>query len=162
MGNAMSGEIFCDQKPKFYLDAMLGRLAKWLRVLGYDAVCRRIFDQTPPSCLEEGRILLTRHKKRSERLKGALFINENRVGKQLAELRRKLGMAPNRSQWFSRCLLCNSPLEGPSEEQIRANVPDYVCQTNLANIRFCPACGRFYWPGTHRKRMQEQLLQWGF
>ncbi|HIJ40147.1 MAG TPA: hypothetical protein HPP90_03560, partial [Deltaproteobacteria bacterium] len=62
-------EDFRGQKPRFFLDAMLGRLNKWLRVLGYDSICRRILDQDlAPPRLKDGRILLTRHRKSAQRL----------------------------------------------------------------------------------------------
>ena len=156
-------EAFCGQTLKFLLDAMLGRLNKWLRVLGYDAICRRLPDQDLifPH-FEDGRILLTRHRKRSQRSDRVLFLRENHVGDQLAELRNKIAIEPDRSQWFSRCLLCNTPLIDAPEEMIKENVPDYVYRENSLKIRFCRSCGRCYWPGTHRNRMEKQLREWGF
>ena len=156
-------EGFCGQNRKFFLDAMLGRLNKWLRVLGYDSICRRVFDQDrAPSHLKEGRILLTRHRKLFQRFDRVLLLDENHVGSQLAELREKLGMDPDRSRLFSRCLLCNVLLVEATEKMIKENVPDHVYHENIFNIRFCPSCGRFYWPGTHKNRMEKQLRQWGF
>ena len=150
-------------KPKFFLDAMLGRLNKWLRVLGYDAICRRILDQDPaPPHLKDGRILLTRHRKSAQRFERVLLLNGNHVENQLAELRSKLGIDPVRSQWFSRCLVCNTVLTAAPAEKIRENVPEHVYHENILKIRFCRSCGRCYWPGTHRNRMEEQLRQWGF
>lgn len=156
-------EDFHGQKPRFFLDAMLGRLNKWLRVLGYDTICRRVLDKdlVPPH-LKDGRILLTRHRKRSHRLERAVLLLENHVGNQLVELRNKLKMEPERSQWFSRCLVCNTLLVEAPEEKIKENVPEYVYQENISRIRFCPSCGRYYWPGTHRNRMEKQLRQWDF
>ena len=113
---------------------MLGRLNKWLRVLGYDAICRRILDQdlVPPH-FKDGRILLTRHRKRAQRFDRVLLLHEDHVGDQLAELRNKLGIDPDRSQWFSRCLVCNTILIKAPEETSKENVPDHVYPENIFN-----------------------------
>jgi uncharacterized protein with PIN domain len=156
-------ETFNGQKPKFFIDAMLGRLNRWLRVLGYDTICRRVLEQDLVlPYLKDGRILLTRHRKRSRSLERAVLLIENRVGDQLIELRSKLQIDTDHSCWFSRCIICNELLAEAPEEKIKENVPDYVYQENISKIRFCPICGRYYWPGTHRNRMEEQLRQWGF
>ena len=156
-------EAICDQSLKFFLDVMLGRLNKWLRALGCDAICRRLLDQDLMSPrFEEGRILLTRHRKRAQRFDRMLFLHEDRVGDQLAELRNRVRIDPDRSQWFSRCLLCNTTLIEAPEHTIKGNVPDYVYRENISKIRFCRSCGRCYWPGTHRDRMEKQLREWGF
>ncbi len=162
-GHDTTMEAFCGQPPKFFLDAMLGRLNKWLRVLGYDAICRHILDQDQgPPHFKDGRILLTRHRERAQRFDRVLFLRENHVGNQLAEMRSKLGIDPDRPHWFSRCLICNTPLVKAPEEVIKENVPDHVYHENSSNIHFCPSCGRCYWPGTHRNRMEKQLGDWGF
>jgi len=149
---------------QFVADAMLGKLAKWLRVLGYDTYYQPGY--TPEilaSLVGEGRVLLTRHRKRAEQSGHmGVLIHSNHVGEQLSELARALNLKPDPSAWFSRCLVCNVPLSASSEADAREKVPDYIFHQNVNQIRFCPTCGRHYWPGSHRSRMEAQLKRWGF
>ncbi len=149
---------------RFVADSMVGRLAKWLRVLGYDTHYQTCY---PPDAmktlLSEGRVLLTRHRKRAERSgKRAVLVRGNHVDEQLTGLTRKLHMEPVRSAWFTRCLICNTLLKQARENEAREKIPEYVFYQNMAQIRFCPSCGRYFWPGSHRVRMENQLKEWGF
>jgi len=149
---------------RFVADSILGRLAKWLRVLGYDTYYQTSY---PPEVMDalirEGRLMLTRHRKRAEKSgKGAVFIHGNHVGEQLISLARELQMAPPPSTWFSRCLICNAQLRQALESEARERVPEYVFHQNMNQIRFCPSCGRYFWPGSHRSTMAAQLREWGF
>ena len=148
---------------KFVADSMVGRLAKWLRVLGYDTHYQACY---PPDVMEtllrEGRILLTRHRKKAEKLGDtAVLIHGNRVREQLPELIRELHIEPDRLDWFSRCLRCNTPLKQARQDDAREEIPEYVFYQNMAQIRFCPSCNRYFWPGSHRARMENQLKGWG-
>lgn len=147
----------------FIADSMLGRLAKWLRALGYDVLYQSRWD---PGVLDrlvnEGRLLLSRCRKTVERYEAAILVTGDRVGEQLAELRGSLDLCPDASGLFTRCLVCNVPLERAPEERVREGVPDYVFHQAGPDIRFCPSCRRFFWPGSHRERMLRQLETWGF
>ena len=143
---------------------MLGKLAKWLRVLGHDTHYQSYYQEGDIERLvKEGRYLLSRHKKRSERYRSAILINSNHVGVQLAELNKKVCLAPDQSNWFGRCLICNTLLKESRMAEARENVPEYIYYQNVTALRFCPSCGRYYWPGSHRKRMMMmQLEAWDF
>jgi hypothetical protein len=145
----------------FFADAMLGRLARWLRVLGCDTVYR---SQRKPGDLEraaaEGRVPLTRDRKLAASVEDAVLILPDHVGDQLRLLASMFPIAARPEQWFTRCLECNSRLEEASPEQAREMVPDYIFQTASATFRRCPSCGRLFWPGSHRKRMIESLRAW--
>lgn len=148
---------------RFVVDVMLGRLSKWLRIMGYDT---RYETFKPVEAITQlaqtGWIPLTRHFKSAKLLKCAILICDNQVGKQLAQLDGKLHLSAQPQPWFNRCILCNVPLEVASLESVRDNVPEYVFYKNIQKIRFCPACKRHYWPGSHRERMEKQLNLWGF
>ncbi|MBW2283174.1 MAG: hypothetical protein JRF65_01090 [Deltaproteobacteria bacterium] len=148
---------------KFVADTMLGSMARWLRVMGYDVLYQSRYG---PDDLErlvgEGRILLTRHRDLAASYGDALLLSGDRAGDQLSELGKLQTLAPDPARWFTRCLLCNVPLKNPSLEDVRENVPEYVLHQNASDIRFCPSCGRFFWPGTHRENMIGQLNAWGF
>jgi uncharacterized protein with PIN domain len=150
-------------EKRFVADAMLGKLSKWLRVLGYDAHHQSFY---PGDLLDrlaqEGRTLLSRRPQTVEKHLHALLIRSDRLTEQIQEVREKSGITAPRSKWFTRCLRCNVRLRKATTEKTRENVPEYVFHENAGEIRFCPSCGRFFWPGTHRARMEKQLEQWGF
>jgi uncharacterized protein with PIN domain len=147
----------------FLADAMLGRLAKWLRVLGYETLYQR---HHSPGSLDhlagQGRILLTRERKTAARHKDVVLITADRVGDQLKEIRNAVDFAPEPSRYFTICLVCNEKLKAVGPDEPMDLVPEYVFYQNPSTIRKCPACLRFYWPGTHRARMIRTLEAWGF
>jgi len=142
---------------RFVADAMVGTLAKWLRILGYDTHFAPELDdhQLVRLARAEGRVLLTRDRELSERpgLKSVLLTSEDletQVGQVLADLR----LEPDRS--FSRCPVCNGQLAEITREEARERVPAYVARTQ-ETFMACPACQRVYWRGTHWRQMDEQL-----
>ena len=147
----------------FVADSMVGKLTKWLRVLGYDTHYQRSYG---PGVIDrlvmEGRFLVSRHKGTVDLYRSAVLLHSNRVGEQLVELRERVPLSPNRSQWFSRCLICNVFLKSVSEDEAQENVPEYTFFQNVTGIRSCPSCERYYWPGSHRVKMVRQLEEWGF
>lgn len=149
-------------RERFHADAMLGKLARWLRVLGRDTVYRR---RRTPGDLEraaaEGRVPLTRDRRLAAALKGAVFIRSDHVGDQLRQLAGLFPIASRPRDRFTLCVECNTRLENLPAEQARDMVPDYVFQTTPGTFKRCPSCNRCFWPGTHRGRMLEQLRAWG-
>jgi uncharacterized protein with PIN domain len=148
---------------KFVADAMLGKVAKWLRILGYDTHYRSYYRPGVMDHLMEGeRCLLSRNKTRVEHYTHALLVYSDRVGEQLTELKHLIPLIPDQSNWFSRCLICNVSLKEAKEDEARGNIPEYVFYQNIKGIQVCPSCGRYYWPGSHRTKMMNQLREWGF
>ena len=142
---------------------MLGRLAKWLRIMGYDTHYHSYYtmEDFGPLVRDE-RTLLSRHAKTTDQYPGSLMLRSDHVKRQLHEIRTGFQLEPDRLRCFTRCLICNVPLEKTQVEDPRLNVPDYVLYEKLTQIRFCPSCGRHFWPGSHRERMIRQLENWGF
>jgi uncharacterized protein with PIN domain len=142
---------------------MLGSLAKWLRLLGYDTHYQSYYG---PGVIDQlikmDRRLISRHKDTAHRYSNAVLLQGDNVGAQLAELKERLSLAPDRSVWFCRCLICNVLLEKAQPQEAHENIPEYVFYKNMAGIRYCPSCGRYYWPGSHRTRMLRQLEKWGY
>ncbi|MFQ5520484.1 MAG: Mut7-C RNAse domain-containing protein [Candidatus Methylomirabilia bacterium] len=147
--------------PRFVVDAMLGRLARWLRAMGYDTVYLR--SATDQRLLQfahtEDRILLTRDA-RLARLAAArgYRLRADEVDRQLAEVVDRLQLTPPDAGWLSRCLACNVPLEPRIKETLRGLVPDYIyaTQTEFAG---CPGCGKIYWQGSHADRILTRLAR---
>jgi hypothetical protein len=138
---------------------MLGKLAKWLRVLGYDVVyLKKAAEEEILQNLQEGRTLLTRNRRaRSWHGKGRVFMVNNDDPKiQLCEVVKGLRLAESDSAMFSRCLSCNRPLAAVRREEVREEVPDYIYQRQKEFHR-CSDCGKVYWHGSHAVRMRQQL-----
>ena len=151
------------QEIKFLADSMLGRLAKWLRVMGFDTHYQPVYElETLAHLIRDGRYLLTRNRHIIDKYPDSVFIHSDHVKDQLLEIR-DLGHLPaGASEWFIRCLNCNIHLKGTSLEDAREHIPEYVFHQNITSVRFCPSCGRFFWPGSHRNNMISQLAEWGF
>jgi len=145
---------------KFLADSSLGRLSRWLRILGYDTVYWR--GEADRAFLrkaeKEGRAVLTRRKDVLARQHPGivLFVESDRVEDQLIEILGKLDLKPQPENIFTRCLHCNESLNEASPEEVRSLVPDYVFRTQR-EFRVCPKCGGVYWPGTHRERAMKTL-----
>jgi len=148
---------------RFVADSMLGKLARYLRIMGYDTVYQETYsDQRLSELVEEGRVLLTRSNARFSKYPDSIFIDHDLVRDQLREVDEKIGLDRDQSKWFTRCSVCNSVLSKPDRAVTPEDVPDFVSFTYPQQVRFCPFCKRFYWPGTHRERMSARLKEWGF
>jgi hypothetical protein len=153
------------REPRFIADCMLGRLAKWLRVLGCDvAYDSRISDDALIArSRREGRAILTRDTRlvmrRTLRGGGApapILIESDQPEEQLIEMVKRHGLDLRPEQLLSRCLRCNEPTHDVAPDAVRDLVPVYVFQTQKKFSR-CPACGRIYWRATHVESMVRRL-----
>jgi uncharacterized protein len=135
---------------------MLGRLARWLRLMGYDTAYWRTGsdEELAIAARQDGRLIITRDRQLAGR-RGvqALLIHAETLNEQIAEVRAALGSDP---QPFGRCPECNSPLVALPHAEAHGLVPPYVWETQTAFER-CTGCGRIYWKGTHWPGMQGRL-----
>lgn len=140
---------------------MLGTLAKWLRILGYDTCFDPALDDHHLVRLAraENRVLLTRDRELARR-RGvrALFVTGDRLEEQIRQVLADLDLVPGRlwAEGPSRCPVCNTPLETIDRQSAMARVPAHVAQTQ-DQFRSCPGCQRVYWRGSHWQRMVEFL-----
>jgi uncharacterized protein with PIN domain len=146
---------------RFVLDGHLGRLAAYLRMVGFDTLYQNDFDDAELARIShcEERILLTRDRgllKRSEVVNGR-WLRETSPRKQLVEVLRRYDLfgavAP-----FRRCLRCNSMLQPAPEEMVNRAVPPMARQ-NCDKFLFCQPCAKVYWRGSHVHRMRN-LIEW--
>lgn len=144
---------------KFLADSMLGSLAKWLRVLGYDT-CYSHGGGDMAALLGQGRLLLTRDNRKLNLYPYSLMIYSDFVQKQIITVMEQCNLSFNQQKCFSLCLQCNSPLKTPDHYRQFEGVPEFVLQEKRAEIKFCPSCNRYFWPGTHRENMLRQLVRW--
>ncbi len=147
----------------FVADSMLGKLARYLRIMGYDTFYQSSYSgRRLPELVMEGRTLLTRNHAIVRSYSNAIFIDSDLVKDQLKAVDSTVRLTGDQRSWFSRCLICNSPLSKAKGEVAREHVPDFVFLNYHGRILSCPSCKRFYWPGTHRERTLERLKDWGF
>lgn len=150
---------------KFIVDANVGKLAKWLRIAGFDTVFINGItdDDLVRIGLSEGRILLTKdtqilHRRvvTSGELK-VILIRDDDVKGQLGQVLSTLGLV-GEVRPFSRCLECNQPLLPRSKDDVQGLVPPYVFMTQSQYVQ-CPSCHRIYWRGTHWQRMSREISE---
>ena len=145
------------REPRLVADAMLGRLAKWLRIMGYDTLYDVLWDdpELVRIARRENRVLLTRDRELARRRNVRVqLVDSERIDEQLVQLSRDLGIVFTPS--FSRCAICNAELEVIPRDRAWGQVPPYVFVVHT-EFRLCPACNRFYWRGSHWKRMQDLI-----
>lgn len=147
---------------RFIVDNNVGRLAPWLRALGYDTLFINPIedDYLIDIARREDRIILTRDTgilRRRIVTSGevwALYVQGDDWRRQLAQVVRDLHLVATPA--FTRCIACNTPLEMRTRDEARGSVPPYVHRTQ-AEFLGCPGCGRYYWKGTHWQRIREEL-----
>jgi len=159
VGNSDAQETMSPPAPRFFCDTMLGRLAKWLRLLGYDAAYLSEVDdwEMLRLCRREGRMLLTRDRGIMERwhitrgMVEARLIHSDDTAGQLAAITDELSLQP---QPEPRCPVCNQPLNQLAKEDSRDKVPLYVYETQN-EFRTCAQCNRIYWKATHWENIEQ-------
>lgn len=145
--------------PRFAVDRMLGRLARWLRVLGFDAAYRKELpgDRLLTLAAREDRIVVTRDGRLCDPRGRArvIRITSSQFRDQLRELDRvlPLGGVNERPQ---RCVACNEAVVPMATADVPTSVPEYVRATQT-DFRRCPGCRRVFWPATHRTRMDAEI-----
>jgi len=148
---------------RFIVDHNVGKLAKWLRMMGYDTTFFNGSDDSlmVATALAEGRVILTRDTqimKRRVVTSGKLKVILIQSDKPELQIRQVIDNLSLDCQFrpFSICLECNQPLVAKNREEVVALVPQYVSQTQNQYVQ-CPACHRIYWRGTHWQAMTQKL-----
>ncbi len=141
---------------KLLCDHMLGTLAKWLRLMGFDTEYPGPLDDTELLAMarQEGRVLLTRDKELASRSPEAIRVRSDDLDEQIREVASRLGLRV--VDPLSRCSLCNAVLAAASPRDVGGLVPEGVLARHDTFWR-CPSCGKVYWQGSHWDRMVERL-----
>ncbi|MBN2320761.1 MAG: Mut7-C RNAse domain-containing protein [Acidobacteria bacterium] len=152
-----------NEHPRFVADVMLGRLAKWLRIAGFDVLYSNRFSDDELIALSnnEGRILLSLDSRLLVRknVKNFIFVESQDLEGQIKQIMNitHTGRLPSP---LSRCLSCNEILKDIPHESVRNQVPAYVFRTQT-HYKLCPKCRKIFWSGTHRRsalKVLENLL----
>jgi hypothetical protein len=151
-------------KPVFVADVMLGRLAKWLRIAGFDVLYSNRFtdDELVTLSRQHGRVLLSRDTRLLVRkaVKDFIFLESDDIQSQLRQVF-EVTRTASLPGVLTRCLSCNETLMEVARERVRDAVPPFVFETQT-HFKSCPKCGKIYWAGTHRQsvlRTLEKLLR---
>ncbi|MCK9614005.1 MAG: Mut7-C RNAse domain-containing protein [Candidatus Omnitrophica bacterium] len=136
---------------KFIVTRELGKLVRWLRIIGFDAV---FYDKESKGtliiqALRDDRIIVTRTKERIDDLqKKTIVVTCDNVKEQLQEVIGKLKLKIEEEKMFSRCTLCNELLVAAKKEEVKELIPERVYNQQTA-FKKCSACGKVYWQGSH-------------
>ncbi len=146
---------------KFAADRMLGRLARWLRVLGCDVIYGPHLSGYGliRAARKENRLILTRDRRLKQKQPPKfILIESDRYPEQLRQVIQECDLIVG--ALLTRCLKCNAVLQPRSKESVEPIVPPYVFATQ-ENFSWCVKCHRVYWPATHHQRMVDELRKIG-
>jgi len=147
---------------QFLVDAMFGRLARWLRMSGYDTV----YDTTLRDgrmigmARDEGLILISRDRELIRRAKAenipAHYVTSLEFIEQLRQMEGEIGVVFQTSPEHSRCPVCNGELQLTGKKDIKAKVLESVIE-QYNRFWVCSGCKKIYWHGGHWKNVCETI-----
>ncbi|MBU1628136.1 Mut7-C RNAse domain-containing protein, partial [bacterium] len=158
---------YCQQAHKrtnkwlmFICDRTLGRLSKWLRILGFETLFLGTTDDEElisKSTDMKDAIFITRNIKLFSKVQYAdkLLVKSTDFREQLKEVSE---FFPDnwKNYLFTRCTICGAPLVIVSIQEVKESVPDYICET-IKELKKCPLCDKIYWRGTHFRKITVEL-----
>lgn len=149
----------CPVEPRFLLDSHLGRLAAYLRMLGFDCLYNNDYhdDRIAGILAEDPRILLTRDRRLLMRkvVQYGYCLRSLEPVEQLTEVVRRFDLADKIAP-FHRCLRCNHPLQPVSKETVLDRL-EPLTKIHFDEFHLCPACDQVYWKGSHVERMEKLI-----
>ena len=150
------------QALKFIADGMLGKLARWLRMLGHNVKYSSALgdDQLLKIAKNEHRVLLTRdlelYQQAAAKGVKAVYIEGEDEAEKLAKLAKRFGFRLEINLKNSRCPKCNARIRPVAKEAIKEKVPESTYKY-YKEFWECQKCGQIYWQGAHWKRINETL-----
>ena len=144
---------------RFICDEQLGKLSRWLRIIGQDVEYQKQIDDNEliSKAAEENRMILTRDTKlRDNSLKTKIILlEENYPALQLREV---VSLFSDKIDIniFSRCVVCNGQIKKVEKSLVEGKVPPFVFLTQK-HFTMCVSCGKYYWKATHKEKVESQL-----
>jgi uncharacterized protein with PIN domain len=149
------------REPRFVLDVHLGKLAAYLRMLGFDTAYRSCANDAELARIsrDEKRILLTRDRGLLKHgiVTHGYWVRETDSRRQAAEIVARFDLA-RAVRSFTRCMACNGTLDPIAKQAVRENVPARVW-ARFDEFKNCPMCGRIYWQGSHYAHMLRSIAE---
>jgi len=146
---------------RFILDAHLGKLAKYLRMLGFDTLYRNDYEDEEiiRIAAQEKRIVLTRDRAllHAPRITHGYYVRSVNKHEQLREVVRKFDLY-SQFKSFSRCMTCNSKLVSKDLKEVRHLLQETTIR-NFKEFFYCPGCRKVYWKGSHFIRMESYIRE---
>ena len=141
---------------RFTAERALGKLAKWLRILGFDTSFES--ETGGHTYIEPGRIQLTRIRDREKDNlpEKRVVITSDHSIEQLKQVLQTLKIEPLELRPFSRCIRCNHLIEKADKTDVLGKVPDFIWETHDI-FHICRRCNKIYWPGSHTKRSLDNI-----
>jgi uncharacterized protein with PIN domain len=137
---------------------MLGSLAKWLRIFGYDTTYEKVANdaQIIKKAKKEGRIVVTRDKELFRRCTHAIILENDGIEAQLKKIFRDANIVIKKDMILTRCTVCNTLIDSVKKEKIKGKVPPHAYEVQ-DEFWVCRTCNRIYWMGTHWVAMKEMI-----
>jgi len=148
---------------KFVVLNELGRLVRWLRILGFDTAYFPKHDKATLAMisLKEDRVILTRDTRISKYGGYRTFrVDSDSYKEQVKQVIEGLNLKIDEDKLFTRCVVCNAEIEAIDKNEVKDKVPEYVFQTQEYFSK-CPKCERIYWRGTHWGNTKKILKEAG-
>lgn len=146
-------------RPRFAVDEMLGSLARWLRIMGYDTTYEkdRGDNEILRRATEGGRSLLTRDEELALRGRpSSLYITSDELDSQLLQVIQAYSLEADES--LARCTKCNGTLALVPKEEVSGDVPTGALEKNHEFFR-CASCNKVYWKGSHWDNIRRRLAE---
>lgn len=147
------------EEIKFFADVNVARVVRWLRAIGIDTKWEDAISDADlvRRAIEEKRFVLTLDKRllREFRADNLFLLSSDQPTEQIREIIRHFNIR-KQADFFTRCLVCNTPLRRAQAEEITENAPLRVRENN-ENFYFCPICSKVYWEGSQTRRMREAI-----
>ena len=162
-GSSQSGSAVDVVPSGWWADEMLGRLARYLRIVGLDTAYVPGLDDEELLRRSRGerRVLITRDRALARRAEGSILLTQMQLEGQWREMRARFPRLPCEPR-FERCTVCNgrlAPLTDPERASLGEEVPRPVRVSTVTLFR-CGTCGHIYWEGSHTASVRRRLLAW--
>ena len=142
----------------FAVDRMLGRLCKWMRILGFDSRYVSVDSRKQiEDFRKDGRMVLTRNQ-RWRNVEGVFFISTDHPMEQVKQVTTALKIHRGHTAPFKICIRCNNPLKAVPKEGVLGLVPEHIHFT-MKTFHMCSECKNVYWCGSHPRRMTQHMEQ---
>jgi uncharacterized protein len=139
---------------RFICDNTLGKLTKYLRILGFDTISINDLNMLNRYKNQDDPPLLFTKRMKTISYQPAIFIQSNRIQEQIKEIKNSIKPYMNSDNFMTRCIGCNTLLESAEKTDIEARVPEYIYHHH-EEFKVCPSCKKVYWEGTHAEQMKK-------